>query len=54
MIAAASGNRLAEQIYSMLRDIEEDARLKAQFTLNRTTQDFKEHAAIVEAITGAV
>lgn len=50
MIASASGNTLADEFYGMLRKIEADARLNAQFKHERSRQDFAEHKAIIDAI----
>jgi DNA-binding FadR family transcriptional regulator len=50
LIAAASGNALADEFHRMLRSIEADARLRTQFIVQKDRQDYAQHAAIVEAI----
>jgi DNA-binding FadR family transcriptional regulator len=50
LIAAASGNALADEFHRLLRSIEADARLRTQFIVQKDRQDLAQHTAIVEAI----
>lgn len=50
LIAAASGNVLADEFHRLLRSIETDARLRTQFIVKKDKQDFTQHTAIVDAI----
>jgi len=50
MIAAASGNALADEFHRLLRNIEADARLRTHFIVQRDRQDYAQHKAIVDAI----
>lgn len=50
LIAAASGNALADEFHRLLRSIETDARLRTEFIVKKDRQDFVQHKAIVDAI----
>ena len=50
LIASASGNALADEFHRLLRNIEDDARLRTHFIVQRDRKDFVQHTAIVDAI----
>ena len=54
LVAAASGNSLAAEIYALLRKVGSDSRVRVQSTLpacpNRLAQRDQEHHAVAEAI----
>jgi GntR family transcriptional repressor for pyruvate dehydrogenase complex len=54
LVAAASGNSLAAELYALLRKVGSDSRVRVQSTLpacpNRLAQRDQEHHAVAEAI----